>query len=116
MSTESDKVQLHSDATRLFRTDEDNWNSQFDDSQHSRLHHGERAGFAFASIALPAHYAAILAVLDHVKHRLDPEWRIKRVVDWGAATGSGLWYDDDIHASPSAFIFSQGFPSRLPHV
>jgi len=52
-----------------------------------------RDGTAFASIALPAHYAAIYAVLDHVKRRLEREWNVERVIDWGTGTGSGLWYD-----------------------
>jgi len=53
--------------------------------------HAKRDGTAFVSIALPAHYSVIYAVLDHVKQRLGPTWQPERVLDWGAGVGSGLW-------------------------
>ena len=61
-------------------------------NRRQRYQHSARDGTAFASVILPAHYAAIYAVLRHVKHRLGPLWNVDRVIDWGSATGSGLWY------------------------
>ncbi|KIK70481.1 hypothetical protein GYMLUDRAFT_32504 [Collybiopsis luxurians FD-317 M1] len=97
--SESDKSVLHNDAKRLFQADGiDNenaeWGTVYDTRYRSRKQasrHSERDGTAFASIALPAHYSATLAVLTHVKHRLGPEWTVSKVIDWGAGTGSGLW-------------------------
>lgn len=54
--------------------------------------HSLRDATAFATVALPAHYSVIYAVLDHVKQRLGPEWQVEHVVEWGTATGSGLWF------------------------
>ena len=89
---------LHVDAKRLFSDsdgeNEPQWDSSYDVSYKSRkqaFRHSERDGTAFASVALPAHYSAIYSVLDHVKHRLGADWKIQRVIDWGAGTGSGLW-------------------------
>ncbi|KAG6865333.1 hypothetical protein C0991_003433 [Blastosporella zonata] len=99
--TESDKVQLHSDAKRLFFDDESagseseweaHYNPQDYRSRKQASRHSERDGTAFASVALPAHYSAILAVFDHLKRRLEPSYKVERVIDWGAATGSGLWF------------------------
>jgi Predicted rRNA methylase len=93
---------LHSDAKRLFYDDQgqiaskSEWETQYDTKYRSRRQasrHYERDGTAFASIALPAHYSAITSVFDHVKRRLEPEWKVERVIDWGAGTGSGLWFD-----------------------
>jgi ribosomal protein RSM22 (predicted rRNA methylase) len=104
---ESDRVKLHSDAKRLFHDDdlgneaEDEWKAHYDSQYRSRRQasrHAERDGSAFVAIALPAHYSAIFSVLDHVKRRLGPTWKIERVIDWGAATGSGLWFDLFSHA------------------
>ncbi|KAF7347457.1 3-methyl-2-oxobutanoate hydroxymethyltransferase [Mycena venus] len=98
--SETDKRQLHSDAQRLFqdRSDQDNsedsWDADYDTKYRTKAQarqHADRDGSAFASIALPAHFSAITAVLDHVKRRLEPEWRVERIIDWGAGTGSGLW-------------------------
>ncbi|KAG6874415.1 hypothetical protein C0995_015151 [Termitomyces sp. Mi166 len=98
--SESDKVQLHSDVKRLFFEEEDIgaegvWTTQYDPkdyrSQKQAFRHSGRDGTAFATVALPAHYSAILSVLDHVKRRLEPSWRVERIIDWGAGTGSGLW-------------------------
>ncbi|KAG7452133.1 Rsm22-domain-containing protein [Guyanagaster necrorhizus] len=90
-----DKHRLHEDAKRLFHhTDTHKWDTEYDEKYKSwehRMRHSERDGTAFASIALPAHYSAITAVLSHVKHRIGPEWLVERVVDWGAGTGSVLW-------------------------
>jgi ribosomal protein RSM22 (predicted rRNA methylase) len=94
----SDKHQLHNDAKRLFQTHSDegegDWQAHYDIKYRSwqqRDRHKIRDGTAFASIALPAHYSAIFAVLYHVKRRLGPDWNVERVVDWGAGTGSALW-------------------------
>ncbi|KAF8240735.1 hypothetical protein L208DRAFT_1231139 [Tricholoma matsutake] len=98
--SESDRVQLHSDAKRLFYDDdlgtgaENEWEAHYESRYRSRRQasrHAERDGTAFASIALPAHYSAIFSVFDHLKRRLGPTWKIERVINWGAATGSGLW-------------------------
>ncbi|KAJ7922850.1 mitochondrial small ribosomal subunit Rsm22-domain-containing protein [Mycena leptocephala] len=98
--SESDKRQLHSDAQRLFQEQnaqgsfEDSWKADYDTKYRTRTQrnqHADRDGSAFASVALPAHFSAITAVLDHVKRRLEPEWRVERIIDWGAGTGSGLW-------------------------
>lgn len=95
----SDKTQLHSDAKRLF-SDNDSaeqdfaWETQYDTKYRSRVQaarHAERDGTAFVSVALPAHYSAIFSVFDHLRRRMEPGWGIDRVIDWGAATGSGLW-------------------------
>ncbi|OCH90069.1 Rsm22-domain-containing protein, partial [Obba rivulosa] len=94
---QSDKNMLHTDAMRLFAKDngEDlDWNAAYDVRYKSRQQAArlaERDGTAFASVALPSHYAAICAVLDHVKRRLGPDLNITRVIDWGAGIGSGLW-------------------------
>lgn len=91
---------LHNDAKRLFygsqgeQDMESQWEAQYNVKYRSRrqaARHSERDGTAFASVALPAHYAAIYSVLDHVKRRLEPEWNVERIIDWGAGVGSGLW-------------------------
>ncbi|KAG6911344.1 hypothetical protein DXG01_001015 [Tephrocybe rancida] len=98
--SQSDKVQLHSDAKRLFFDDEttgseSEWEAHYDPknyrSRKQAFRHSERDGTAFASVALPAHYSAILAVFDHLKRRLEPSYQVAHVMDWGAGTGSGLW-------------------------
>lgn len=100
LMADADKSQLHNDAKRLFQTEEGqdgpsgSWNSQYDVHYKSRrkAHElGERDGTAFATVALPAHYAAIFAVLSHARERLGPEWQVDTVYDWGAGTGSALW-------------------------
>jgi hypothetical protein len=96
----SDKGLLQLDAKRLFLDeparpgDGPSWSTAYDVHYKSRqqsARHAERDGTAFASIALPAHYAALLAVFDHVAHRLGPAWAVQRVVDWHAGTGAGIW-------------------------
>ncbi|KAI0068027.1 Rsm22-domain-containing protein [Artomyces pyxidatus] len=94
--SESDKRLVHNDAKRLFleKDDDADWDPNYDAQYKSRKQasqHAERDGTAFASVALPAHYSAIYAVLHHVKHRLGAEWRVEHLIDWGAGTGSGLW-------------------------
>ncbi|KAL0951798.1 hypothetical protein HGRIS_008465 [Hohenbuehelia grisea] len=98
--SESDKHRLHQDAKRLFLDNggelsaEDGWEAAYDTKYRSRkqaARHHERDGTAFVSVALPAHFSAISAVFNHVKRRLEPEWRVERVIDWGAGTGSALW-------------------------
>ncbi|RDB29432.1 Rsm22-cox11 tandem protein 2, mitochondrial [Hypsizygus marmoreus] len=101
MISESDKVQLHSDAKRLFFDEEgdkgagNEWDASYSShtyrSRKQASRHGERDGTAFASVALPAHYSAISSVFDHLKRRLEPTWKVERIIDWGAGTGSGLW-------------------------
>ena len=95
----TDKSLLHSDARRLFASGagdiESEWDTTYDTKYKSRqaaLRHEARDGTAFASIALPSHYSAIRAVLDHVKQRLGRAWNVEHVVDWGVGTGSALWY------------------------
>ena len=89
---------LHNDAKRLFSTsrDEDTstWHTKYETHYKSRkqaARHADRDGTAFASVALPAHFSAILAVLEHVKHRLERTWTIDGIIEWGSAIGSGLW-------------------------
>ncbi|KAF7337621.1 3-methyl-2-oxobutanoate hydroxymethyltransferase [Mycena sanguinolenta] len=98
--SERDKKQLRSDAQRLFQERKDqggsegSWDADYNTKYRTKAQardHADRDGSAFASIALPAHFSAITAVLDHLKRRLEPEWRVERIIDWGAGTGSGLW-------------------------
>ncbi|KAK1233060.1 37S ribosomal protein S22 [Marasmius sp. AFHP31] len=99
MINESDKSLLHTDAKRLFAepdadSEEDGWNTSYDTrykSYKQAARHSERDGTAFATVALPAHYSAIKSVLEHLKHRMEPNWTVARVIDWGSGTGSGLW-------------------------
>ncbi|GLB35731.1 putative mitochondrial small ribosomal subunit Rsm22 [Lyophyllum shimeji] len=112
MITESNKVQLHSDAMRLFHDDEagkglgNEWETRYDPniyrSRKQAARHSERDGTAFATVALPSHYSAILSVFDHIKRRLEPTWRVERIIDWGAGTGSGLWAALHAFQSPAA--------------
>ena len=99
----SDKSMLHVDAKRIFGSADDTadseWDSQYDVryKSHKQAHrHSERDGTAFASVALPAHFSAIYSVLNHIKQRLGSKWQVKRVVDWNAGTGSGLWLVDPL--------------------
>ncbi|KAH7886180.1 mitochondrial small ribosomal subunit Rsm22-domain-containing protein [Phlebopus sp. FC_14] len=91
----SDKTLLHSDAKRLFQGDgAESWDTAYGVKYKSREQshrHSLRDGTAFASVILPAHYSAIFAVLHHVKYRLGESWKVEKVFDWGAGTGSGLW-------------------------
>lgn len=95
---ESDKPLLHADAERLFLNEDGEspeWNTSYNNKYKSRRQaylRGDRDGTAFASVALPAHYAVVYSVLDHIKHRLGPEWKVDHVIDWGSGTGSGLWF------------------------
>ncbi|KAJ6601394.1 Rsm22-domain-containing protein [Mycena vulgaris] len=107
--SEGDKRQLHSDAKRLFQDKNDDdgfensWSANYDtkySTWNQSRRHSDRDGSAFASVALPAHFSAITAVLDHVKRRLEPEWRVERIIDWGAATGSGLWSGGYVFQEP----------------
>lgn len=118
---EADKQTLHSDAKRLFQMEgvsrDAEWNSNFDTKYRSRIQasrHSDRDGTAFASIALPAHYSAIRAVLTHVSHRLGPDWSVSRVIDWGTATGSGLWLVHSVLLPILTKISRQGLGSRFP--
>lgn len=96
--TASDKHSVHADAKRLFTHDTEDeleWETSYDVKYKSRrqaARHAERDGTAFASVALPSHYSAIFAVLDHAKRRIGPDWKVERVIDWGSGTGTGLWY------------------------
>ena len=72
----------------------DSWHTDFSTHYKSRKQasrHADRDATAFASVALPAHFSAVLSVLEHVKHRLEKSWQVKNIVDWGSAVGSGLW-------------------------
>ncbi|KAF5352672.1 hypothetical protein D9756_005834 [Leucocoprinus leucothites] len=106
--SDTNKAQLHSDAQRLFQkemSNADEWDLRYDGKYRTRIQgvkHAKRDGTAFASIALPAHYSAIYAVLDHVKRRLGTTWRAKRVLDWGAGVGSGLWASLHAFQGPGA--------------
>jgi ribosomal protein RSM22 (predicted rRNA methylase) len=93
---------LKLDARRLFlgpsedpaKPNKEQWDIDYDvryKSHKQSARHAERDGTAFASVALPAHFSAILAVFTHIAHRLGPEWKPDRVIDWHAGTGSGLW-------------------------
>lgn len=88
---------LRVDAKRLFLDDSNgrlHWDASYDVKYKSgrQAHaHAERDGTAFASVALPSHYAAIVAVLNHVKQRIGPTWAAQHIIDWGCGTGSGLW-------------------------
>lgn len=96
--TDSDKPTLHQDAKRLFSSETtagEEWNSTYDmhyKSGKEAGRHALRDATAFATVALPSHYSAIYAVFEQVKQRLGPGWQVDRVIDWGAATGSGLWF------------------------
>ncbi|KAF8807962.1 Rsm22-domain-containing protein [Phlegmacium glaucopus] len=96
---DGNKSQIRSDAKRLFQsntedTEESVWDTKYEQNYRSKIQafrHSSRDGTAFASIALPAHYSAIMSVLHQVKGRLAPDWEMKRIIDWGSGTGSGLW-------------------------
>ncbi|KAF9245720.1 hypothetical protein BU15DRAFT_85441 [Melanogaster broomeanus] len=88
--------ELQRTVTALIEEDgsEKGWATAYDVEYKNRrqsYRHFERDGTAFAAIVLPAHYSAIYAVLQHVKHRLGVSWNVERVIDWGCGTGSGLW-------------------------
>lgn len=110
---------LHSDAKRLFAGEgegEDVWQTEYELKKYKSLkqagRHAVRDGTAFASIALPAHYAAIYSVLSHLKRRLEPGWQVAKVIDWGAGTGSGLWCKliDFVSLSGFTYTFVAGRP------
>lgn len=95
---DSDKPTLRQDAKRLFSNETvtgEEWNSTFDmryNSAKEAGRHALRDATAFATVALPSHYSVVYAVLDHIKRRMGADWQVDRVIDWGAATGSGLWF------------------------
>lgn len=86
---------LHVDAKRLFQDDDsDGWGTSYDvkyKSYRQSARHAERDGTAFASVALPSHYSVIYSILHDIRHRIGADWKVERVINWGAATGSGLW-------------------------
>lgn len=95
---ERDKHTLRNDAKRLFSTEDQDasksWHTNYDThykSHKQATRHADRDGTAFASVALPAHFSVIHAVLEHTKHRLEKTWRIDSVIEWGTAVGSGIW-------------------------
>ncbi|KAH6916649.1 3-methyl-2-oxobutanoate hydroxymethyltransferase [Coprinopsis sp. MPI-PUGE-AT-0042] len=112
----SDKSQLHSDAKRLFADfdaegDEAGWQVELDTKYRSRKQgerHAERDAIAFTSVVLSAHFSAVTAVFEHMKHRLGPSFEVERVVDWGAGAGTGLW--------TSLFSFQRHTPSHQPEM
>ncbi|KAI0334478.1 hypothetical protein GY45DRAFT_1318524 [Cubamyces sp. BRFM 1775] len=107
MVAASDKPALRQDAKRLFLDESGphpEWNPTYDIKYKSGREAGKHAlkdATAFATVALPSHYSAIYAVLDHVRLRLGPEWQVRRVIDWGAATGSGLWASGHVFQDPA---------------
>ncbi|KAH9897940.1 mitochondrial small ribosomal subunit Rsm22-domain-containing protein [Cubamyces lactineus] len=107
MVAASDKPSLHQDAKRLFLDDSGQcpeWSPTYDIKYKSGREAGKHAlrdATAFATVALPSHYSAIYAVLDHARLRLGPEWQVRRVIDWGAATGSGLWASGHVFQDPA---------------
>ena len=126
--TDSDKPTLHQDAKRLFSSETtagEEWNSTYDmhyKSGKEAGRHALRDATAFATVALPSHYSAIYAVFEQVKQRLGPGWQVDRVIDWGAATGSGLWFVANCPWKWSSVItrfLSQGvwtcFPAAIRH-
>ncbi|KAL5535734.1 RSM22 [Sanghuangporus sanghuang] len=95
---DGDKPRLHEDAKRLFQDQDQGgnglWHTTYETDYKSwkqARRHAERDGTAFASVALPAHYSVVYAVLDNIKHRLGEEWKVRSVIDWGSAVGSGFW-------------------------
>ncbi|KAI1794008.1 Rsm22-domain-containing protein [Ganoderma leucocontextum] len=104
---DSDKPTLHQDAKRLFTSETaagEEWNSTYDmhyKSGKEAGRHALRDATAFATVALPSHYSAIYAVFEQLKGRLGPDWQVDRVIDWGAATGSGLWASGHAFQQPS---------------
>ncbi|KAI4528744.1 Rsm22-domain-containing protein [Schizophyllum commune Loenen D] len=95
---DADKHKLREDALRLFGTDvggEDSaWSADYDvsyGSREQRMRHLEGDGTAFATVALPPHYAAIASVLRHLRQRIEPDFRLERVLEWGSGAGSGIW-------------------------
>ncbi|KAH8119963.1 Rsm22-domain-containing protein [Phellopilus nigrolimitatus] len=94
----NDKPRLHEDAKRLFREEgadgSELWHTNYETDYKSwrrAARHADRDGTAFASVALPAHYSTVYAVLENLKDRLGSDWKIKHVLDWGSGVGSGLW-------------------------
>ncbi|QRV83443.1 37S ribosomal protein S22, mitochondrial [Ceratobasidium sp. AG-Ba] len=59
------------------------------------IHLGPREGLAFATIAMPAHYAATANVFREIARRMagpgQGKDRIEAVVDFGGKSGQGLW-------------------------
>ena len=112
---DSNKALLHVDAKRLFLNEdgpydtERGWDTRYDvryRSRRQRSLHAERDGIAFASIAFPAHYSAILAVLRHLQKRLGPSWSVQNAIEWGAGTGSGLWCENTLHLPPHRLSYA----------
>ncbi|KAI0718887.1 Rsm22-domain-containing protein [Cerioporus squamosus] len=120
MVADSDKHELHRDAKRLFMDESPSrveWNSSYDAQYKSGKEAGRHAlkdATAFATVALPAHYSAIYSVLDHVKQRLGPEWEVERVIDWGVATGSGLWASG--HAFQQSSAAAESAPTDMEDI
>lgn len=56
---------------------------------------GERNGLAYATVAMPAHYAVIESVLQEIKLRGTPDTQPfeqpMTIIDFGAKYGAGLW-------------------------
>ncbi|PIL31515.1 hypothetical protein GSI_06217 [Ganoderma sinense ZZ0214-1] len=104
---DSDKPTLHQDAKRLFSSETaagEEWNSTYDihyKSGKEAGRHALRDATAFATVALPSHYSAIYAVFEQLKQRLGPDWQVDHIMDWGAATGSGLWASGHAFQRPS---------------
>lgn len=96
---EHDKPRLHEDAKRLFLDEQEAgmnlWDTTYSPHYKSRKQadrHADRDGTAFASVALPAHYSVVFAILKDLRHRLGSEWAVRHILEWGSGVGSGLWY------------------------
>ncbi|KAG8934616.1 37S ribosomal protein S22 [Tulasnella sp. 408] len=99
----SDKHQLRSDAKRLFlnpapsNNQELRWetNSPAYGSKLKERKMAERNGLAYATVAMPAHYAVIEGVLQEIKSRGTPDTQPfdqpMTVIDFGSKYGAGLW-------------------------
>ncbi|KAG8966561.1 37S ribosomal protein S22 [Tulasnella sp. 419] len=95
----SDKHQLRSDAKRLFlhpRASSDDklyWKNVMPTHSSKKQERimGKRDGMAFMSTVMPAQFAAIRAVLNAAKMKLEPDWMIEEVMDFGSKTGNGFW-------------------------
>ncbi|KAH8916167.1 Rsm22-domain-containing protein [Atractiella rhizophila] len=54
---------------------------------------------AYAATVMPYAYAATLRVLMETKARIGEEVTVRRVVDWGSGTGSGVWAAHEVFGS-----------------
>ena len=61
-----------------------------------------REGLAFATVAMPAHYAATANVFREIANRMagpgKGEDRVETVIDFGGKSGQGLWCVNALYA------------------